>query len=155
MDTNAIFQLIAALKNEPIAASGVTGGMTVGVQITVIILAGLSPIIAAAAAWFAKRAVMRSATSQVELAATVEKIHIAVNSERTSTLAEIKSLRSDVLDITRQKMALEERVREFQRKDAERTNPKSEEQVSVTGHDLIQKLSALVEGYTKPLQPHK
>lgn len=93
IDTNTLAILVAALqqKSSSLPSSNLT-----------LILVTLTPLLAAVAAWFAKKT-----------AASVDLIHTAVNSERTATLQEIKSLKDEVLKLS-EKIAFSEGQKESQ-----------------------------------------
>ena len=64
------------------------------------------------------RATTASAAATVKTAESVEKIHVAVNSERTAALEEIKKLRDEILALSMAKATLEEKGRVQDIKDA-------------------------------------
>lgn len=73
--------------NEPLTISNNS------VLITSMVLTALLPTLTAFIAYLKSRA-------------EIEKIHVAVNSERTATLAEIKALRDEILRISKTNAAI-------------------------------------------------
>lgn len=100
MDSNIVSTLVALLASQKPAA-GKTDLEVIG-----LIIVALMPTIAAVAAFLMARSASGKADaskkSNEETAVSVEKIHVAVNSERTTALAEIKSLRDDILRISKE-----------------------------------------------------
>lgn len=80
MDTNSITLLVNALAQQKSAVPSSN---------LVLILVALTPLIAAIAAWFAKKT-----------AVSIEKIHVAVNSERSVALEEIRTLKAEVRSLS-------------------------------------------------------
>jgi len=127
MDTNLLAQLIAALvaaqSHAPVVAAPIVGGVHPIVIATGMVLAGVAPIIAAVAAWFAQQAARN--TEHVKAVSTtlmenVEKVHVAVNSERTAMLEQIRELRDEILRLSKDRATLEEQQRERGAQDVRR-----------------------------------
>lgn len=178
MDTNLLYQILAAVHSHDavlsVPASAAITGMHPWAQVFLVLVVAVSPVIATLAAYWAKQTMSNTqeskahsihmaasaaaaAASSVQLAESVEQIHIAVNSERSKTLAEITALRDDMLEITRQKMALEEQLRDYQRREANlpvETVP-GLLPVNPSEQAFFKKLTKLMESYSAPLSPIK
>jgi predicted nuclease with TOPRIM domain len=103
MDTNAISSILNALSLRQDADNSTTWMIVTG-----MIISAIAPTLAGVAAYLsAKAAKLKS----VEMQEEVVKIHTAVNSERTAMLAEVKALRDQILEISKQKATLEEKDR--------------------------------------------
>jgi len=77
--------------------------------------------------------------SAKETAASVEKVHVAVNSERTAMLEQVKTLRDEILEISKQKATLEEHARSA-----------SEAKAAVPpAADLLTQLKQLLDAHSK------
>jgi hypothetical protein len=93
MDTNSFNAIITALAQNQPRPSDVVVGLE-------LVLKALAPVLAALAAYFARQTL-----------STTKEVHVAVNSERTAMIAEVKALRDEILDISKEKSTLEENAR--------------------------------------------
>ncbi len=124
MDTNQLAFFFHLLESRNTAAPIVAPL----IQVTLIIVAAISPLIAAITAYWAKMALMNMETAKIsavessviakETAVSVEKIHVAVNSEKTAREAllatvqkEVSSLKEEIMKITGDKIRLEEELK--------------------------------------------
>lgn len=105
MDTNLLEILVRRLieGNQPAVSDGVV--------ITGMFIAFLGPLVSSVALYFSVKAAHHSAKTAEETG----KIHVAVNSERTATLEQIKTLREDILKLTTENVVLEQSSRKRRR----------------------------------------
>lgn len=106
MDTN----LIASILKEMAAQSSSSG--SVNVNFLMIIVAAVAPTLVALAAYLQAKA---SKILSEDNAVTLEKVHTAVNSERTAMLEVIKNLRQEMSEMVKGNAVLHEREAAEQR----------------------------------------
>lgn len=99
MDTNLISQLLTAL----VQRQADTPAMPLS---AVLWIAAIAPTLAAIAAYITSKAGREESRSGRE---EIKKVHEAVNSERSAMIQEVKTLRDEILLITKQKAQLEEK----------------------------------------------
>ena len=96
MDTNLVMLLLKVVA----AQTAQPATSTPSVMIFTMFFAAIAPTLAGVAAYLQARAakVDTAATrkSAFDTATSVEKVHVAVNSERTAMLAEVKALKDEI-----------------------------------------------------------
>jgi len=113
MDTNLTLILIKALTDQK--TSSPHDGNQLIVLVIGMIIAAVAPTLAAIAAYYKARA-SEANTAEIKKEAintteSVKEIHIAVNSERSAMLMEVKNLRDEILRISKNNSTLvEEKV---------------------------------------------
>lgn len=103
MDTNLVAAVAAAIAAQPHPAPATAQDNTL--IIVGMIITAIMPTLAAIAAYFSSRAA-KSNTEETKKMATntaeaVEKVHVAVNSERTAMLTTVQNLRDEILRISK------------------------------------------------------
>lgn len=104
MDTNIVAAVAAAIAaQQPVPAAPVNEHTML--LIVGMIIAAVAPTLAAIAAYFSSRAAKSNTEETKKLATntaeTVEKVHTAVNSERTAMLTKLQNLSDEILRISK------------------------------------------------------
>lgn len=100
MDTNTLMILVQLLEARYHAPPSPPS--------TPLILTAIAPTLAALTACLLAWA---TRVKTQEIAASVDKVHTAVNSERTAMLAELKQAKEEILEISKKFATLEEKER--------------------------------------------
>lgn len=111
MDTNLLQILVTQMANQGTKGSGDSGLSTLVIA-GIILLAAVAPtLVSLAAYWQAKAAKIsgeENKKSVADTAVSMEKVHIAVNSERAAMLELVNNLRLEVLKLSQEKATLTE-----------------------------------------------
>lgn len=110
MDTNTVNLLIQQLIQNRTGSDGKIPLLVIG-----MIIAAIAPTLAAVATYIQSRAALANTQKSKEVAENtaneVGKIHVAVNSERSALLEEVRKLRDEILVISKEKATLVETAR--------------------------------------------
>lgn len=118
MDTNSLAIILQALAAKSVAVAAPPQPASEKLMIATMIIAALGPIIAAVVTFINSRSNAETKRIAVDTAATVEKVHVAVNSgqtamiarfeaERAAAAAQIDALRGEILALSKDLSAAE------------------------------------------------
>lgn len=114
MDTNLLQILVTQLANQSASGHGDNGLSNLLVS-GMILLAAIAPTLVSLAVYFQAKAAKLSSDdnkkSAADAAVSIEKVHIAVNSERAALLEVVNNLRAEVLKLSEEKATLTENKR--------------------------------------------